>query len=401
MLVDLQQLNYPPKTRGRVVVWGYLGSYPFGGMTWQVLHYVAGLRMLGFDVWYVEDTDAGVRDPGTLWTNEEYGPNVDHLSLWMDRIGLSDRWGFRPPGQYQLCLGALSASGLKRLYREADAVINVCGSHELRPDHDQIGCLVYLETDPVQKQVAVARGDTRTIADLSRYRHLFTYGENLGASDCAVPVTHFSWLKTRPPVIPDWWAGSKPPPADAAFTTITSWKHKWNDVEWQGESWRWSKHYEFLNFRALPSLCDRKLELAETGMNDRCEQDFREAGWRLIPASRIADPDRYRDYILGSMGEFTVAKEQYVKPRTGWFSDRSVCYLAAGRPVVTQETGFSSYIPCGEGLFAFSTMDEAARSVNAIAADFPRHSGAAASIAREYFDAAVVVREMMAKVGLV
>ena len=91
------QMNYPPATRGKVVVWGYLGSYPFGGMTWQVLHYVAGLRALGFDVWYVEDTDAEVRDPLTLWDTAEYGPNVAYLDRQMTSIGLADRWIFRPP----------------------------------------------------------------------------------------------------------------------------------------------------------------------------------------------------------------------------------------------------------------------------------------------------------------
>jgi hypothetical protein len=369
-------------------------------MTWQVLHYLVALRELGFDVWYVEDTDADVRDPQTLWETQDTHPNVAYLQRWMQCVGLSDRWVFRPPGVYDRCIGALDVNGLSDLYRDADAVINLCGSHELRSIHDQIKCLIYLETDPVPRQVAIACKDVQAIAELERYQHLFTYGENLGAVDCSVPAGRFSWNKTRPPVIADWWAGSRAPPPGAAFTTVTSWTHTWNDVAWNGERWRWSKHHEFVKFRDVPGHCNAPLEIAVTGMNDQCAREFRESGWRIRSASQVSDPDDYRDYICGSLGEFTVAKEQYVKPRTGWFSDRSVCYLAAGRPVVTQETGFSKFIPCGEGLFAFSTLEDAAGPLDAITVDYERHSRAATAIAREYFDAQTVVRRVVEKIGM-
>lgn len=392
--------NYPPPIRGRIVVWGYLASYPFGGMTWQVLHYLVALRELGFDVWYVEDTDAEVRDPQTLWETRDVQPNVAHLRRWMECVGLSDRWVFRLPGVHDQCVGALDVDGLSGLYRDADAVMNLCGSHELRAMHDWIRCLIYLETDPVPRQVAVARGDVRVIAELERYQYLFTYGENLEAADCSVPVARYSWNRTRPPVIVDWWACVPVPPRNAAFTTVTSWTHTWNDVAWNGERWRWSKHHEFVKFRDLPRHCHVPLEIAVRGMSDPCAQSFRETGWRIRPASAISDPDEYRSYIRGSLGEFTVAKEQYVKPRTGWFSDRSVCYLAAGRPVVTQETGFSKFIPCGEGLFGFSTFEEAAERLDAITLDYQRHSRAATAVAREYFDARAVVRRVVETIGL-
>jgi hypothetical protein len=392
--------GYPPPTRGKVVVWGYLASYPFGGMTWQVLHYLVGLRNLGFDVWYVEDTDAEVRDPVTFWPNGNYAPNVEFLEQKMESVGLGDRWIFRPPGVYEFCLGARDMKGLADLYRDAGAVINLCGSHELRPEHDQIGCLVYLETDPVSKQVAVAKGDRKTLADLARYHYLFTYGENLGADDCLVPVEHFTWHATRPPVIVDWWQLSGTPAAPKAFSTVSSWTHTWNDVSWRDEHWRWSKDHEFRKFRPLPRHCGVPLELAVTGISEEEAEQFRDSGWRLRAASEVADPDAYREYIRGSLGEFTVAKEQYVRPRTGWFSDRSACYLAAGRPVVTQETGFSKFLPCGEGLLPFLTEADAKQALETIAGDYERHSAAALTIARECFDADNVLRRMMATIGL-
>jgi len=392
--------DYPPATRGKVVVWGYLASYPFGGMTWQALHYIVGLRTLGFDVWYVEDTDAKVRDRQTLCESDDYAPNVEFLKRQMALVGLADRWIFRPPDNHDSCLGATDIDGLVGLYRDAEAVINLCGSHELRAKHDQIQCLVYLETDPVPNQIAVANKDPAIIAELERYKFLFTYGENIGADDCRVPSERFSWHATRPPVIIDWWQSPAQVSANAPFSTVTSWTHSWNDVTWQGETWRWSKHYEFRKFRSLPKHCEVPLELAVVGMDDGETQQFRKEGWRIRSSSEILDPDDYRAYICASRGEFTIAKEQYVRPRTGWFSDRSVCYLAAGRPIVTQETGFSNFLPCGEGLLPFLTEQEAAAALETVALDYDRHSAAATAIAREYFDAGSVLRRLMTKIGL-
>jgi len=394
------ELSYPPATRGKVVVWGYLGSYPFGGMTWQVLHYVAGLRALGFDVWYVEDTDAEVRDPATLWDTADYGPNVAYLDRQMSSIGLADRWIFRPPGERKFCLGAADIDGLATLYKEADAVFNLCGSHELRQEHDVIDCLVYLETDPVAKQIAVAQGDSKAIAVLERYRHLFTYGENLGSDDCLVPVERFTWNATRPPVIVDWWQSETVPRKGAAFSTITSWSKTWNDLTWKGETWRWSKHLEFRKVASLPERTSVPLELAVVGMADDEAARFKSLGWRLRSASELSDPDVYRDYIRGSLGEFTVAKEQFFLPVTGWFSDRSVCYLAAGRPVVTRETGFSKFISTGLGLVPFRTESDAAEALSSIAADYGSHCDAATEIANDYYAADTVLRDMTSRIGL-
>jgi hypothetical protein len=246
----------------------------------------------------------------------------------------------------------------------------------------------------------VAKGDNETIANLERYRYLFTYGENLGADDCLIPIEYFTWHPTRPPVIVDWWQPQESLPAAKRFTTVTSWAHTWNDVTWQGELWRWSKVHEFRKLQALPQHCSVPLELAVAGIGDDEAEQFRASGWHLRASSEISDPQRYRDYIEGSLGEFTVTKEQVVRPRTGWFSDRSVCYLAAGRPVVTQETGFSNFLPCGEGLLPFLTEEEAIQALETITADYERHSAAALEIAQEYFDADIVLRRMMATIGL-
>ena len=201
-------------------------------------------------------------------------------------------------------------------------------------------------------------------------------------------------------MIVDWWQPQGGLPLAKMFTTVTSWKHTWNDVIWQGETWKWSKHYEFRKLQSLPQHCNVPLELAVSGIGDDEAEQFRSSGWHLRLASELSDPDKYREYIRSSLGEFTVAKEQNVRARTGWFSDRSVCYLAAGRPVVTQETGFSKFLPCGAGLLPFLIEAEAVEALEAITGNYERHSAAALEIAREYFEADDVLRRLLATIGL-
>jgi len=388
------------ETRGTIVVWGLLASYPFGGMTWQALHYVEGLHRLGFDVWYVEDSLTSVLDPHTLWRTTEYAGNLEFLAHQMESIGMGDRWVFRAPVEGGACYGARDAKGLASLYTEADAVFNVCGAHYLREEHLGIPRLIYLQTDPFVDQIRVAEDDTWLIGQLDAHRHLFTYGENIGESDCLIPVHRYQWNPTRPPVVIDWWSTSGIPPAREALTTISTWKNLGKDVTWEGQTYHWRKDLEFRRFIDLPRHARMPIELSLEGIGAEEAAGLRSHGWEIQSARDLINPSAYHDYICASAGEFTVTKDQYVRTRSGWFSDRSVCYLAAGRPVVTQETGFSKLIPTGEGLFAFSTEAEALAAIESIAADYDSHSAAAQEIAREYFGADRVLTKMLTKVGL-
>lgn len=389
----------PAATRGTVVVWGLLASFPFGGMTWQVLHHLAGLRRIGFDVWYVEDSDRPVYSAISYLTTEDTTDNVAYLADYMKAVGLEDRWIFRTPG-LRTCAGARDFDGLKRLYQEADAVLNLCGAQEQLPYHDAIRRLAYLQTDPVADQVAVANGDADRIRDLARYNFLFSYGTNLGSVDCLAPTENYRWIPTRPPVCVDWWEGSPPPGEAAAMTTVAKWSHTGKDVVWQGETWHWSKDYEFRAFMELPDRSPLPLEMAVSSIGEADLSSLTRHGWRTRPSAAAKDPPAYRDYIQSSLGEFTVAKEQYVRPRSGWFSDRSVCYLAAGRPVVAQATGFEKHLPTGEGLLPFSNIDEAVEALTAVALDYGTHARAAQAIARDYFGAEFVLDAVMTEMGL-
>ena len=377
-------------------------------MVWQVLQHLVSLRRLGFDTWYVEDSDRPLAEyhrpygqgPANYDDSWDFTGNLDLLAYYMRAIGFADRWVFRTPEVYDACHGATDIVGLAKLYREADAVLNLCGSQELRDEHRAIRCLIYLETDPVKNQVAVAQGDPAKIEELDAYHYRFTYGTNLGAPECTVPVERHRWIATRPPVCPEWWTPEGPPAAGTALTTIANWRHKGKDVVWNGEVWRWSKHHEFQRFINLPSRARLPLEMAIGAIRPDEWAELQQRGWRTVRSHTLEDPAVYRDYVRTSLGEFTVAKEQYTRPRTGWFSDRSVCYLAAGRPVVTQDTGFGRSVPTGEGLFAYATEDEALAAIAAIADDYPKHSAAAGEIAREYFDGVRVLGELLNEVGL-
>ena len=389
----------PRRTRGTLVVWGLLGAYPFGGMTWQVLHHLAGFRSLGFDVWYVEDSERPVFAPGTYNRTTDVSWNVSFVARHLERLGLGDRWAFRLPGTGGEFTGGLNAAGVRDLYRTADAVFDLCGAQDLRDDHRDIGCLVLLETDPVVNQVEVAVGDPGRIAELARYHALFTYGANIGAPDCRVPVTTFAWHPTRPPVVVDWWKAPKPPQR-GALTTVARWRNKGKDVVWQGECWQWSKHVQFERFLDIPSESTIPLEVAVSGIDPESLEELRDLGWRTVELEWLNDPDSYRSYIRESLGEFSVAKDQYVTPRSGWFSDRTVCYLAAGRPVVIQETGFSSSVPSGEGLLSFTTREDALRAIASVEQNYARHAAAAREIAGEYFEARRVLGDVARVLGL-
>jgi hypothetical protein len=392
--------SYPTADKGVVVVWGLLGSYPFGGMTWQVLHYVVGMRLLGFDVWYVEDSDRYVYDAVDFQRTKECASNIEYVKRFMEAVGLGDRWVFRLPREGVQCAGALDYQGLLELYRSADAVFNLCGAQEIRQDHERINCRVYLETDPVESQVRVANGDSDKIEELTNYDFLFTYGERLGKPGCRIPLTKFEWHTTRPPVLLEWWESGREPGARARMTSIAKWAHSGKDVVWEGEIWRWSKHHEFLKVLGVARESPLEIELAVSAITTEDLARLNMAGWFTIQTEHLRDPFAYRDYICDSLGEFTVAKEQYVKPDSGWFSDRSVCYLAAGRPVVTQATGFEKVIPTGVGVVAFHDLAEARRAIESIAGNYEAHSTAAQEIAREHFSCDVVLRDMMTTIGL-
>jgi hypothetical protein len=345
-----------------------------------------------------------VYDPRLNDISPDASGNVAAVAAALEAHGFAGRWAFRGSYPGGRCYG-MSEDQIRGLYRQADALLNVTGAQDIRDDQRACPRRIYVESDPFAAQVKVAQGDAKTLVELEAHDTHFTFGENLGAPDCDVPVGRFRWLPTRQPVVLDLW-----PPARlaswererpvAAYNTIATWHNKGKDVTYRGDTYYWTKDREFERFLDLPRRRAVPFELA-AGVDEIVRHRLRERGWRQIDSVAISgDIDHYRDYIRGSRGEFTVARDQYVRPRTGWFSDRSACYLAAGRPVITQETGFSKFLPTGRGLFAFRTMDDVLAAVDAIEDDYAGNCRAAREIAAEFFAAEKVVASLMERAGL-
>ncbi len=383
--------------KGRIIISGILFWYPLAGVTYQFLHYLIGLRRLGYDVYYIEDSARWVYDPVKAELSPDAGRNVASVAPILEAYGFSDRWAFR--GRYEggNCYG-MTETEIRRIYKEADALINVTGGQELHDE--QIGHmrLIYVESDPFALQVEIASGDEKAIRAISEYDALFSFGENLGAPDCGVPATVFTWMPTRQPVLMDLW--SNPYDTGLAYRTITTWSNSGAHVVYNGERYYWTKDREFERFIGLPRHCTVHFELA-AGVNADVKERLVSTGWTQVDSVEISrDFDRYRTYIQQSRAEFTVARDQYVRPRTGWFSDRSACYLAAGRPVITQETAFSKFLPTGRGLFGFRDIQDVLSAITSIESAYEENCRAAGEIAAEYFAAEKVLASLIQRASL-
>jgi hypothetical protein len=387
-----------PPSRGKIVVFGIMFWYPLAGMTYQFLHYLIGLRRLGYDPYYVEDSGRWIFDPRLNSFSPDVTGNLAAVLPALQAHGFGERWAFRgnyPGGQ---CHG-MTESQLLSLYREADAFLNVTGSQEIREEHLVCKRRLYVESDPFRSQVKVAQGDPVMTAMLEAHDTLFTFGENIGAPDCESPVERFQWLPTRQPVVLDLWNHPAAQPGPA-FNTITTWQNAGKDIEWRGQTYYWTKDREFEKFIDLPRQSGAAFELAST-LEDPVRSKLAGHGWGCVDSLAVSsDLDGYRDFIQRARGEFTVSRDQYVRPRTGWFSDRSACYLAAGRPVITQDTGFGKILPTKKGLFAFHTVEEVLAAIDAITRDYTGHCRAAREIAHEFFAAEKVIGSLMERAGL-
>jgi len=387
-------------SRPKVVVLGMMSKMPVAGVVWQNLHYLLGFERLGCDAYYVE---THARTPSMLMSHPDDDSSAlaaEFIAATMRRFGLADRWAFRALHDDGSCFG-MSEMELERLYASADLILNLHGGTQPLPELAAGGRLVYLETDPVQLQLELAHGVQETFDFLEPHSAFFTFAENWGQPDCGLPrQDRFEFLPTRQPVVLDLWPDRSAQPADP-FTTIGNWRQEWRDVTHAGERYTWSKHHEFLKHLDLPRRSGAALELALSSCEAADRELLSEHGWRVRDGLEISRGiDDYRDYVGSSRGEFTVAKDQNVRLRTGWFSDRSATYLASGRPVITQDTGFGVALPTGAGLLGFDSPDAALAAIEAVDGDYSIHAWAARELAREHFDHAVVLRPLLEHLGI-
>ena len=388
--------------RKRIVVMGFMGSMPIAGVIWQHVHYIVGLQRLGHDVYYIEDSARIPYNPETFEVTNEFDYTARLLSRLSREFEFRNRWAFCArylPGNPT---AGLSLKGIRQLYREADAILNICGAQEFNDDLLVSDRILYIESDPGVEQIKIDKGVKSTMQYLGRHHALFTFGENIGTKSFAVPSHGLKWLPTRQPVVTDLWRTRRSPSRAAVFTSVANWSTSGlKDITWRGEKYLWSKSREFLRFIAAPKKARETFELATNIEHGNTRTKFERNGWRLTsPLQMSVDYWLYRDYVQRSKGEFTVAKDQYVRLNTGWFSDRSACYLAASRPVITQETGFTKFYGGGAGLLSFRSLGEIVDAVKRINADYTKHSQAAYALAHEIFEAKKVLKSILDRAGI-
>jgi hypothetical protein len=375
-----------------------MSQMPVAGHVWLVVQYLIGLERLGYDAYYVEAHGCTPREWMQHKGDDGWAKAADFIAGVLGRFDLGHRWAYHAVHEDGKCYG-VSRSDLLELYRSAALLINLHGGTLPLPEHYATGRLVYLETDPVFVEIRLHENAQETIDLLAPHCAFFTWGMNYGNADCRLPVSErFRFRPTRPPVVVDFWERSGP--GGDTFTTVGNWRQQ-HDVWFQKEVFRWSKHHEFLKYLDLPARTRQPFELALGRYEETDKQLLESNGWAVRPARTISgDLDTYRRYVAQSRGEFTVAKDQNVRFRSGWFSERSIQYLASGRPVVTQETGFSNIVPTGHGLFAFSSAEEILGAIDTINADYESHCRSARDLARDYFNYDVVLKQLLTDVGL-
>jgi hypothetical protein len=378
-----------------VIIAGSLAQKPrTGGHTWQFLQYLLGFRRLGWEVLFLDrlEPDMCVDVHGQP-TPLEQSVNLQYFLDVMQRFGLQECYSLDFARGKQV-IGRPRPQVLETVRRGA-FLLNVMGFLE---DQDILGAArrrVFLDTDPGFGQMWCDLGLANLFTGHDQY---VTIAENIGQSDCTIPTCGLKWTTWRQPIVLDQWPAQ--PPVDGAYTSIGAWRGPYGPVEFKGKIYGLRVH-EFRKFVTLARLAGRRFEVAldihaaETKDLDALASN----GWSVADPRQVAcDPPRYRSYIQGSRGEFMATKGMYVDTRSGWFSERSICYLASGRPVLAQDTGLKNLYPVGEGLLTFTTLDEAVASIEAIERNYSRHARAARALAETHFDSDRVLSDLLMKV---
>jgi hypothetical protein len=379
----------------RIVVLGYLVRGPQGGMAWHHLQYIMGLQLMGHDVIFLEDSAdyPSCYNPitNTMGTDPSYG--LEFTANAFNKLNLGNSWAYYD-SHTDSWEGPL-AQGVKGLCKERELLLNLSGVNPLRPWLRQIPIRVLLDTDPVFMQLRHLQ-EPAAMDDASAHNFFFTFGENFGGKYCSIPNDGFDWKPTRQPVVLDAW---KVTPGDEQghFSTVMKWD-SYQSRQHEGIKYG-MKSVSFEPYLNLPQLTGEKLELAMGTRTSAPRSTLEKKGWLLRdPMEAAGDPWKYQEYLTQSKGEFGVAKHGYVISQSGWFSERSACYLACGRPVVLQNTGFSLNISDDAGLIPFCNLDEALEGLEAIGDDYKMHCEAARDIAVSHFDSQKVLSSLIERV---
>jgi len=375
----------------RIVIGVGIANYPVhaAGNSWAFLQWALAFRDAGWDVWLVEAlASTHCVDENRRLVTPERSINVRQARTFLEEFGFADRYALFMDGVCE------NEAAITRFASSADLFFNISGHFQNKEILRLPKSRVYLDLDPVFTQIwaEVYNCDM----NIEGHDHFVTVGNLLGTAACKAPTLGKKWVPTLPPVSIQHWTTDRPPSSTASWTTVTHW-YGYKQSEYQGE-WHGNKSEEFEKIIDLPGQTTESLEIATdlTQDDDVVQERFQKAGWRLRDAVPLNEPWQvYRGYLAGSKGEFAVAKNGYVRSRSGWFSDRSVCYLALGRPVILQDTGWSGVLPEGKGLMKFTSTADAAAALRTVASDYAAHSKAARELAETCFAGPKVVERLL------
>jgi hypothetical protein len=361
-----------------IIIAGTIGRSGLGGQAWATLQYLLGLRALGHHVYYLED--CGRSSWVYIWEKEEWTHELDYPAAYvnacLEPFGIGDHWIYR--------------DNYRSLGMPLDKFLELCAAADLlvmraapfwnwRKEYDGPRRRAFIDVDPGFTQITLANGDKGWVDGVARVDRRFTYGQRIGADDCPIPTAHGPWLKTLPPVFLPEWPVSR---GDAThFTSVMRWQG-FREVTWNGVAYG-QRDKEFPKFFDLPQQTSQKFCIAQMGIKP---EELTSRGWEAVHGEVISKtPTSYREFIQQSRAEFSVPKSGYVQMRGGWFSDRSVCYLASGRPVLIADTGLGDWLPLGDGLVTFCDLPGAIAGVNRINANYENHRRAARKLAEDVF----------------
>ncbi len=382
----------------RIIVTGLVGAIPVGGVAWDYLQYAIGLARLGHDVVYHEDSSIWPYHPIENRPVDTASYSVDYIARFIQTYApeLSGRWHYRHLGVESF---GLSESEFQNFAKSADLYLNVSAANPL-PSSLGSGCTTaFLDTDPGYNQIVLSERPTwsanidRWAEEFGRYDRYLTYAENNGCEDCLVPQLGVDWITTRAPIVLALWRERPPPPSGASWSTVSTWNGFRGPLVYRGLEYG-SKDVEFAKIASLPRKTSVRLKIALGGAAPL--QSLAAQGWVVVdgPTATLT-PESYQEFIAQSRGEISTAKNVYVAMKTGWFSCRTACYLAAGRPAVVQDTGFSKRMRVGEGVLAFDTLDQATAAIDAVEGNYAAHAAAAREFAMQYFDSDRVLVRML------
>ncbi len=375
----------------RIVVMGYIIRGPLGGMCWHYLQYLLGFRQLGHEVLFLEDSDnyPSCYDPVIDDTTNDPSYGILFITNLFKKFDLQHNWAYYDEHSNQWF--GLTAKNVESFCKSADLVLNISNVSPLRDWWIHIPQRILLDTDPAFTQVRNLEEPgyrNRTEA----HTHFFSFGENFGKKDCLIPDDGFNWKPTRQPVVMNAWSIALPK-LDGKWTNVMQWD-SYKERNFKGICFG-MKSASFKDFFNLPGMVDESFELA-VGSRTAPLKELEKAGWKLTnPLAITETTESYQRYIAESKGEFSVAKHGYVVSRSGWFSERSAGYLASGRPVITQNTGFDTIIETGKGLFSFNSVPEIKSAIKEINVNYPEHCRYARELAEEYFNSDKVLSKLL------